>query len=132
MSNSGEFKIHEKGQLGARDYRFISVYAPPESETSSSLVFFKKIFDTEIIDPEKQVIIAGDWNYGLYSKDYLNYADWINYRPRTRKIIRDGSLEHSLVDPYVVLNKLSSAQTNLRGGLVWAYPENLVISRRLI
>ncbi len=29
-------------------------------------------------------------------------------------------------------NKLSSAQTNLRGGWVWAYPENLVISRLLI
>ena len=44
-----EFKIHKKGQLatldfqlGARDYRFISVYAPPERETSSSLVYFKK------------------------------------------------------------------------------------------
>ena len=46
----GEFKIHKKGQLatldfqlGARDYRFISVYAPPERKTSSSLVYFKKL-----------------------------------------------------------------------------------------
>ena len=57
----GEFKIHKKWQLatldfqlGARDYRFISVYAPPERETSSSLVYFKKLFDTEIIDPENE------------------------------------------------------------------------------
>ena len=90
----GDFKFHVKGQLAtldfqlrAREYKFILVYGPPESETSSSLVYFKKLFNREIIDPQKQVIIAGDWNCGLYSKDYLNFADWINYRPRTRKII---------------------------------------------
>ena len=44
----GDFKIHEKGQLatldfslGARECRFISVYAPPEKEASSSLIYFK-------------------------------------------------------------------------------------------
>ena len=47
----------------------------------------------EIIDPEKQNIIAGDWKCGIYSKDYLNYVDWENYRPRTKEIIKNGSLD---------------------------------------
>ena len=83
----GDFKIHKKGQLatldfslGARECRFISVYAPPEKETSNSLIYFKNLFQTEIIDPEKQNIIAGDWNCGVYSKDYLNYADWEDHQ----------------------------------------------------
>ena len=74
--------------IGTREYKFISVYAPSEGETSRSLIYLKNLFQTEIIDPEKQNIIAGDWNCRIYSKDYLNYADWKNYRPRTREIIK--------------------------------------------
>ena len=43
----GEFKIHNNGQLsmlnfsiGPREYRFVSVYAPSEKETASSLNYF--------------------------------------------------------------------------------------------
>ena len=56
----GEFKIHKKGQLamlnfsiGTREYKFISVHALSEGETSRSLIFFKNLFQTEVIDPEK-------------------------------------------------------------------------------
>ena len=65
----GEFKIHEKWQhatlnfsIGTREYKFISVYAPSEGETSRSLIYFKNLFEMETIDPEKKNIIAGDWN----------------------------------------------------------------------
>ena len=34
----------------------------------------------------------------------MNYADWVKYRPRTREIIRNGSPEQGVIDPYVVSN----------------------------
>ena len=41
----------------------------------------------------------------MVSKDYLNYADWQNYGTKTREIIKNGSLEHRLVDPHMILNE---------------------------
>ena len=118
-----EFKIHDKGRLstlnfsiGTSEYRFVSVYAPSEKETEGSISYFKKLFQTEIIDPERQNIVAGYWNCGVYSKDYHNYVDWINYRPKTRQIIKNGSLEHGLVDPYVISNPRYAVRSqNIQG-----------------
>ena len=83
----------------------MSVYAPPEKETEKSINFFKKLFQTSVIIPTMYNILAGDWNCGLNEKDYLNYVDWENYRPRTREIIKNAIIEHGFVDTYTTMNE---------------------------
>ena len=75
-------------QIEERPYRFISVYAPAEPETRNSVDFFKKLFTTDILDPSKTNILAGDWNCGLHQSDHHGYKDWESYRFRTRRIIK--------------------------------------------
>ena len=82
----------------------MSIYAPSEKETAKNIDFFKKLFQTSVIVPTMYNILAGDWNCGLTEKDYLNYVDWKNYRPRTKDIIKKGIIEHGFVDPFTTMN----------------------------
>ena len=85
--------------LEGHEYRFISVYAPAENESKKSYEFFSTLFDQKVLDPFKHVIIAGDWNTARTKIYHHNYKDWEHYKPRTRQLINNGILEHSLYDP---------------------------------
>ena len=96
-------------QIEERPYRLISIYAPAEPETRNSVDFFKKLFTTDILDPSKTNILAGDWNCGLHQSDHHGYKDWESYRPRTRRIIKNACIEHQLTDPFKELHRKHSA-----------------------
>ena len=50
--------------IDKQTYRYVSVYAPSEAkEDKKSYEFFeKKLFNKEVLDPEKHKIFSGDWN----------------------------------------------------------------------
>ena len=112
LGKASAFKILISGQLscldlkiGSKDFRITSVYAPAEAETNARLDFFKQIFTPDTLDPDKLNIIPGDWNCGLTELDHHMYEDWKTHRPRTRKFIQTGVLEHFLCEPYRLIHE---------------------------
>ena len=95
--------------LEGHEYRFVSVYAPSENEGKKSYEFFETLFDKKVLNPSKHIIIAGDWNSARTKIDHHNYKDGEHHKPRTRQLINDGILEHSLYDPYRHLNLIQYA-----------------------
>ena len=113
-------------ELEGHEYRFVSVYAPSENEGKKTYEFFDTLFDQEILDPLKFVIISGDWNSARTEIDHHNYTDWECYKPKTRQMINDGILEHSLYDPYRHLNLIQNATAESNG---WTYTKGNKRSR---
>ena len=72
------------------------------------------------------MIISGDWNSARTEIDHHNYTDWECYKPRTRQMINDGILEHSLHDPYRHLNLIQNATASSNG---WTYTKGNKRSR---
>ena len=99
-------------QIGSKDFRITSVYAPAEAETTARLDFFRQVFNPITLDPDKLNIIPGDWNCGLTMLDHHMYANWELHRPRTRKFILDGILENYLCDPYRIIHEIERISQN--------------------
>ena len=112
LGKASAFKTLIAGQLscldlkiGTKSFRITSVYAPAEAETKAWLDFFKQIFTPDTLDPDKLNIVPGDWNCGLTKLDHHMYTDWKTHRPRTRKFIQTGALEHFLCKPYRIIHE---------------------------
>ena len=87
--------------IGEHPYRYISVYAPSEAKKDKkSFEFFKALFNKEVLDPDKHIIISGDWNSARTALDHFKYKDWEHHKPGRRKLINDGIIEHDLLFPH--------------------------------
>ena len=119
LAKVSSFKVLIQGQLscldmqiGSKNFRITSVYAPAEAETTARLDFFRQVFNPITLDPDKLNIIPGDWNCGLSMLDHHEYANWELHRPRTRKFILDGILENYLCDPYRIIHEVERISQN--------------------